>query len=116
MSTTDHKIKVLREILRPNEIQIVQYIMMHNDESEGISKAKIVAHLDDVLDAEDAPYHIIRLEKFKVVQGVFREVNGVSETFYRLHPEIEDFVVDFLKILFPGDAEGGNDASAQSSA
>ena len=112
MPTTEHKIKVLREILRPNEIRIVQYIMAHNNESDGIRKEKITSHLDDVLDAGGVLYHIARLATFKVVQSMSREINGKSETFYRLHPEIEDFVVDFLKILFPKESEEDGDASA----
>jgi hypothetical protein len=99
-----HKVTVLREVLRPNEIAIVQYIVEHK-ESSFIAKSEISLHLMDDHgrpDETDIAYYLSRLEKIKVVQSISKETDDKVVVLYGLHPEIEGFVVDFLEILFPG--------------
>src|SRR5690242_2641544 len=88
-----HKITVLREILRNNEIIIIQFVVKHGD-SKDVLKSDIVDHLKNNLDELDVAYHLARLEKFKILQAITKEVEGKLETFYCFHAKIEDFVVD----------------------
>lgn len=99
-----HKITVLREVLRPNEIAIIQYLVEHK-ESSFIGKAEIALHLMDEQgrpDETDIAYYLSRLERIKVVQSISKKTDDKTVILYGLHPEMEQFVVDFLEILFPG--------------
>jgi hypothetical protein len=96
-----HKITVFREVLRPNEIAIIQYLVEHK-ESRFIGKAEIALHLMDDPDETDAAYYLSRLERIKVVQSISKKTDDKTVVLYRLHPEMEQFVIDFLDILFPG--------------